>query len=91
MDYHRIVGVAGYSGEKAEYIIRKLESRNVTKEGFLNLHGYFPRMNQLAGFELHELGLALYGAAVEIEKPLPVTKSKKTAKTAVEENENGDN
>lgn len=86
MDYRRIVAVAGYAGEQAEYIIRKLESRKVTKEGLKNLHSYFPGMTTLAGYELYALGMALYGAAVEIDQPLPELKSKKK-KTAVAVNE----
>jgi hypothetical protein len=47
-------------------------------------------MGELAGENLHELGIALYAAAAEMDKPMPKPKSKKTADTAVnEENENG--
>jgi hypothetical protein len=89
MDYQRLVGLAGYSGDKAEYIARKLKARNVPKENLNGLGSYFPGMGELAGENLHELGIALYAAA-EMDKPMPKPKSKKTADTAVnEENENG--
>ena len=90
MDYQRLVGLAGYSGDKAEYIARKLKARNVPKENLNGLGSYFPGVGDLAGENLHELGIALYAAAAEMDKPLLKSKSKKTADTAVnEENENG--
>lgn len=90
MDYQRLVGLAGYSGDKAEYIARKLKARNVPKENLNGLGSYFPGTGELAGENLHELGIALYAAAEEMDKPMPKPKSKKTADMAVnEENENG--
>jgi hypothetical protein len=42
MDYQRLVGLAGYSGDKAEYIARKLKARNVPKENLNGLGGLLP-------------------------------------------------
>lgn len=81
MDYPKLVKAAGLKGDVADFVSRKLASRQVPKEKLNNLHDYFPRTTHLGGMELSELGSALYGAAVEMEKP----KTKKTADTAVSE------
>ena len=84
MDYEAIVGEAGFSGDQAEFIARKLQRRQVTREKLNQLHGYFPRVVTLAGTDLHELGTALAAAANRLDKPQPKTK-RRTAKTAVQD------
>ena len=44
-----------------------MEARKVPVKNLNGLGSYFPGMGELAGENLHELGLALYGAAVEME------------------------
>lgn len=81
MDYKKLLSGAGYKGEKAKYLARKLEKVPVGK---LNqLRSYFPRQNSLAGVDLDELGAAL---AKEAAKPKPPKTKKPTApKTAVKD------
>lgn len=67
MDYQKLVKAAGYKGDQADFIARKLESRKVPAHKLNELHGYFPRVVVLAGVDLSELGFALYGAAKELE------------------------
>jgi hypothetical protein len=84
MDYKKLVNAAGYKGDTAVYIARKLEARKVPKENLNALGSYFKGMSTLAGESLHELGLALYGAAEKADKPKPEVKET-TAKTAVKD------
>ena len=81
MDYKKLVTAAGYKGDTADYIARKLEARKVPKENLNALGSYFKGISDLAGVNLHELGMALYGAA---NKPKPEVKEA-TAKTAVKD------
>ena len=84
MDYKKLVTAAGYKGDQADYIARKLKARQVPKENLNALGSYFKNMPDLAGVNLHELGLALYGAAEKADKPKPEVKET-TAKTAVKD------
>lgn len=87
MDYEKLVKAAGYKGDVADYIARKLESRQVPKAKLISLSAYFPRSPHLAGVNLTELGAVLHAAAVAIDKPAkqePKAKNEPTAKdTAV--------
>lgn len=77
MDYKKLVNAAGYKGDKAAYIARKLESRNIPKDKLNQLGSYFPKADNLAGVSLNELGNALYGVAnaPEPEKPKAIKKA----------------
>jgi hypothetical protein len=77
MDYKKLVQAAGYKGNTADYIARKLEARKVPAENLNGLGSYFPGMGELAGVNLHELGLALYEVAHK-----PVEEKPKVTKTA---------
>ena len=82
MDYKKLVKAAGYKGEQADYIARKLASKQIPAAKINQLHMYFPRASQLAGVDLAELGNALYNAEQKQNEP-PETPAVKTKKTAV--------
>ena len=84
MDYKKLVTAAGYKGDKADYIARKLQSRQVPKENLNALGSYFKNTPDLAGESLHELGLALYGVAEKTDKPKSEA-AKEPAKPAVKD------
>ena len=77
MDYQKLMGAAGYSGDSAEFIARKLQSRNVLADKLNQLGSYFPKTDNLAGVNLHELGIALYEVA---HTPVPASKPAKPKK-----------
>lgn len=76
MDYEKLVKAAGYKGDVADYIARKLKSRQVPKAKLISLSAYFPRSPHLAGVNLTELGAVLHAAAVAMDKPATKPKAK---------------
>lgn len=85
MDYQKLVKAAGYKGDKADYIARKLEARKVPVENLNGLGSYFPGMGELAGENLHELGIALYEVANKKEESKVIKAAMK--ETAVKDGE----
>lgn len=91
MDYKRLLGAAGYSGDGAEFVARKLKSRNIPADKLNQLGSYFPKVDNLAGFSLDELGAALYEVA-NTPEPMPKPakpKKEMAADTAVNEVKDG--
>lgn len=86
MDYEKLVKMAGYKGEVAAYIARKLAARQVPQHKLGELTAYFSRTTHLGGIELAELSAALVAAADEMNKPAAKPKKELTAdNTAVKE------
>ena len=87
MDYISIVKKAGYKGDTAVYIARKLGEKQIPPTKLNQLSVYFRGTNAIAGISLGDLGDALYGAYEDLQNEPP----KPPKKTAVKvEKEKGD-
>ena len=79
MDYKTLLKAAGVKGDQVDYLNRKLQDKKVPKEHLDRLGEYFPMMAEVAGVNLHEVGMAMHEAANKPDEP------KQPGKTAVKD------
>lgn len=80
MDYKSLLKSAGVKDQQVDYLNRKLKQKNVPKEHLNRLGEYFPLVGEVAGVNLHELGMAMHEAANKPEKEKPEEKPKAAVK-----------